>query len=408
MKPSRIFGVVGLVLLAGVLSAQNSPQKGTIRKIDADKGTLTIAADGKDVVVKVTAETKVMNANGKQITEPFKDNVFKAGTSVLFKTDGDTLVGIRALGAGGKGPPFVKVDSSKLVPLSELGDKEYKDGYKGGFYPDGKNERPQDHEAAGLRFAKQIQPRSDAGKVHLKGKIVLLSVGMSNTSQASNGFQKVLVGATGVNPHVVFVNGAQGGMTAARIQDPDSADGTKYWGEVDLRLQNAGVARDQVQVIWIKEADGGPSQGFPGYAKKLEVELTRIVQIFPKRFPNAKLVYLSSRTYGGFATTALNPEPYAYESAFSVKWLIERQIKGEAGLNFEAGKGEVRAPWLSWGPYLWANGSKKRADGFSYEPGDFTANDGTHLTASGMEKVGRLMLQFFQNDSTSRTWFLAK
>jgi hypothetical protein len=57
---------------------------------------------------------------------------------------------------------------------------------------------------------------------------------------------------------------------------------------------------------------------------------------------------------------------------------------------------------------LWANGSKKRADGFNYEPGDFTANDGTHLTASGMEKVGRLMLQFFQNDSTARAWFLAK
>ena len=408
MRPWRIFGVVGLVLLAGVLSAQDSPQKGTVKKIDPEKGTLTIAADGKDVVVKVTAETKVMNAKGKQITEPFKDNDFKAGTSVLFKTDGDTLVGIRALGAGGKGPPFVKVDSSKLVPLSELGDKEYKDGYKGGFYPDGKNERPEDHEAAGLRFAKQIQPRSAAGKVNLKGKIVLLSVGMSNTSQASNGFQKVLVGAAGINPQVVFVNGAQGGMTAARIQDPDSADGTKYWGEVDLRLQNAGVTRNQVQVIWIKEADAGPNQGFPGYAKKLEVELTRIVQIFPKRFPNANLVYLSSRTYGGFATTALNPEPYAYESAFSVKWLIERQIKGESGLNFDAGKGEVRAPWLSWGPYLWANGSKKRADGFSYKPGDFTANDGTHLTASGMDKVGRLMLQFFQNDSTARAWFLAK
>ncbi len=168
------------------------------------------------------------------------------------------------------------------------------------------------------------------------------------------------------------------------------------------------MTRDQVQVIWIKEADAAPNQGFPGYAKKLEVELTRIVQIFPKRFPNAKLVYLSSRTYGGFATTALNPEPYAYESAFSVKWLIERQIKGESGLNFDAGKGEVRAPWLSWGPYLWANGSKKRADGFSYQPGDFTANDGTHLTASGMDKVGRLMLQFFHNDSTARAWFLAK
>src|SRR5207249_1794375 len=108
------------------------------------------------------------------------------------------------------------------------------------------------------------------------------------------------------------------------------------------------VTRAQVQVIWIKQADIAPQEGFPGYAKKLEGELSNIVQIFPKRFPNAKLVYLSSRTYGGYATTPLNPEPVAYESGFAVKWLIERQIKGEDGLNYDAKKGHVKAPWLSW------------------------------------------------------------
>jgi len=491
MKSWRIFGVVSLVFLAGVLSAQDGPQKGTIKKVDADKNTLTLTADGKDLVVKVTTETKVMDAAGKQIEEPFKDKVFKAGANILFKVDGDTLLGIRiggdakqppsgirvgkigaidldkltvtfktpdkdieaiateqtqffeakgnnikerlqnfkvgaevnflvqqkdgknylagirALGAAGKQPPVVKVDSSKLVPLNELGAKEYKDGYKGGYYPDGKNDRPKEHEAAGLRFAKEIQPRNADGKIDAKGKIVLLSVGMSNTSQASQGFQKVMAAAEGVNPHVVFVNGAVGGQTASRIQNPDSPDGAKYWGIVDQRLKEAGLSRDQVQVIWIKEANAGPKEGFPGYAKKLEEELTRIVQIFPKRFPNAKLVYLSSRTYGGYATTPLNPEPYAYESAFSVKWLIERQIKGEDGLNFDAKKGDVKAPWLSWGPYLWANGSKKRDDGFSYDVSDF-AGDGTHHSSTGSEKIGRLMLQFFQNDSTTRPWFLAK
>jgi hypothetical protein len=292
--------------------------------------------------------------------------------------------------------------------LNELGEREYKDGYKGGFYADGKNERPEAHEAEGRRRAKEIQPRNGEGTPHPQGKIVLLSIGMSNTSQASNGFQQALAAAEGINPKLVFVNGAVGGMTASRIQDPESADGIKYWTEVDDRLRKAGVTRAQVQVLWIKEADGGPKDGFPLYAKKLEKELATIVQIFPKRFPNAKLVYLSSRTYGGYATTPLNPEPYAYESGFSVKWLIERQINTDAALNFDAKRGEVRAPWLSWGPYLWANGSKKRADGFSYTSGDFTAKDGTHLSASGMEKVGRLMLQFFQNDSTTRSWFLAK
>ena len=44
-------------------------------------------------------------------------------------------------------------------------------------------------------------------------------------------------------------------------------------------------------------------------------------------------------------TTGLNPEPYAFESAFAVRWLIGRQLDGKEGLNFDAAKGPVRAPW---------------------------------------------------------------
>jgi Cu/Ag efflux protein CusF len=426
MKPMRALSLFGIVLLAGILSAQDSPQKGAnadkkngggqvrmakIAKIDRDKMTITLNVQGKDLDLIMTEKTQVLDAKGDNLKERLQG--FKIGADVFFKAEQKDgrgyLFGIKLAGGGGKGrPPFVKVDSSKLVPLNQLGDKEYKDGFKGGFYPDGKNNRPKDHEAAGLRLAKDVQPLDADGKPHPQGKIVLLSVGMSNTAQASNGFQRVLKSADGVNPHVLFVNGAVGGMTASKIQNPDSVDGKQYWGEVDAFLKKAGVTRAQVQVVWIKEADGGPGQGFPGYAKKLEEELVRIVQLVPKRFPNVKLAYLSSRTYGGYATSPLNPEPYAYESAFSVKWLIERQIKGESGLSFAAGQGDVKAPWLSWGPYLWANGSSKRTDGFSYDKDDFTANDGTHLTPAGQEKVGRLMLRFFQTDTTTRSWFTAK
>ena len=149
----------------------------------------------------------------------------------------------------------------------------------------------------------------------------------------------------------------------------------------------------------------GPSQGFPGYAKKLQEELAKIVRLLPGRFPNVQLVYLSSRTYGGYAKTPLNPEPYAYESGFSVKWLIEQQIKGEATLNCDPKMGAVQAPWLSWGPYLWANGATKRKDGFSYDEGDFAA-DGTHQSPSGQRKVGRLLLDFFKSDTTTKPWFV--
>jgi hypothetical protein len=195
-------------------------------------------------------------------------------------------------------------------------------------------------------------------------------------------------------------------MTAFRIKDPgDNASGTKYWTIVDERLKAARATREQVQVAWIKQADAGPTSGFPKYAETLRDELRQVVQQMHRRFPNLKLVYLSSRTYGGYATMPLNPEPYAYASGFSVKWLIEVQLKGEKALNFDPKKGEVKAAWLSWGPYLWANGKTKNQDGLFYEPDDF-GKDGTHPTPSGRAKVANQLLDFFKADATAKRWFL--
>ncbi|MGC3967510.1 MAG: hypothetical protein QM775_09120 [Pirellulales bacterium] len=132
------------------------------------------------------------------------------------------------------------------------------------------------------------------------------------------------------------------------------------------------------------------------------------MQVVHERFPNCRLAYVSSRTYGGYATTRLNPEPYAYESGFAVKWLIEEQLKGGAELNFDAAKGPVRAPWLSWGPYLWAEGATPRkADGYSYAPTDFSG-DGTHHSQQGLRKGGEQVLKFLRADSTTKNWFSAK
>jgi Cu/Ag efflux protein CusF len=386
----------------------NQIQRGKLKKLDVDKMTITLTQGDKDHTYPLAEDMQVL-AQGKDLKERLK--TFKEGQEVNFrvrKRDGKELVdGLAQPGAGGGGggqaPP--KVDTTKFKSLPELGNDEYH-GYKGGLYADGKNERPAGHEKAGIALAKQVQPLDADGKPSADGKIVLLSVGMSNTLQASEGFGRLLVKEEDKNPHLVFVNGAQGGMTAMRIQDPeDSREGTRYWNTVDERLRQAGVTRAQVQAIWIKQADAGPSSGFPTYAKTLQEELQKIVQLFPSRFPNAKLVYLSSRTYGGYATTRLNPEPYAYESGFSVKWLIEDQLKGEAALSYDPAKGKVRAPWLSWGPYLWANGTTKNAAGLSYDAKDF-GNDGTHPSNSGVDKVAHEMLRFFKTDSTTKPWFL--
>ncbi len=394
--------------MPGVALAQpDGIERGKVKKIDLDRLTITLTQDGKDRNLAITEETRVLGAEGKSLKERFAD--IKQGAEVQFKPGRrggkDVLVGIKLAGQAVPPPRIAKVDTSKLRPLPELGKDEYQ-GYPGGLYPEGKNERPAAQEKAGVALAKQVQPLDADGKPNADGKIVMLSVGMSNTSQESDGFRRLQSRDPDRNPQLVFVNGAQGGMTAKAIQDPDDrGSGTRYWNTVDQRLQDAGVTRAQVQIVWIKEADAGPREGFPKYAKTLQEELGRIVRLLPSRFPNVKLVYLSSRIYAGYATTPLNPEPYAYESGFSVKWLIESQIKGDAVLNYDPAKGSVRAPWLSWGPYIWANGTAKGSSGLTYEPGDF-GNDGTHPSASGVEKVAREMLRFFKTDSTTKPWFL--
>ncbi|HEV8094368.1 MAG TPA: hypothetical protein VGP71_01495 [Burkholderiales bacterium] len=388
-----------------------APQRGKVKEVDVERRTITLIVDEKELVLAVTDRTEIRGARGDTLVERLRS--FEPGNDVMFiavdRHGSKVLVGMMKAGgdAGNRSSQPLSPDHAALKPLDELGTSEFQ-GSVGGLYPQGQNARPKRHEDGGLRLAAQVQPRDTDGAPDPAGKIVLLSIGISNASQASQGFESLLAAYRGKNPRLLFVNGA-GGMTQEALRNPDDRDsGARYWADVDRRLRQAGATRAQVQAIWIKVALVAPDEGFPEYAKRLQSVLTRVVQILAQRFPNAKLAYLSSRTYGGFAKTPLNPEPYAYESGFSVKWLIEEQLRGNPDLNYDAAKGTVKSPWLSWGPYLWANGENKRAaDGLSWEAADFS-DDGTHLSAAGQRKVGQLLLDFFKSDSTTAGWFNAR
>jgi Cu/Ag efflux protein CusF len=388
-------------------------RRAKVKKLDIERMTITLSADGKDHELALSeTETQVLGGAGKDLSEKLKD--FKDGADVQFlagSRDGKAVLrGIRLADAPGNRPagPAARVspDTSKFKPITELGDAEYQ-GFKGGLYPDRKNDRPAAHEAAGVALARSVQPLDEDGKPSDDGKVVLLSIGMSNATQEFSAFKRNADRDAERNPKLVIVDGAQGGMTAAVIRRTDDGGrGQQFWTTVDQRLDNARVTREQVQAAWVKEADAGPTQPFPQHARLLQSELADIARVLHERFANLKLVYFSSRTYGGYATTRLNPEPYAYESGFAVKWLIEQQITGDESLNFDAAKGAVKSPWLSWGPYLWANGAQPREDGFYYNESDF-GGDGTHPSPPGQQKVAELMLKFFKSDTTTQPWFLA-
>jgi hypothetical protein len=279
--------------------------------------------------------------------------------------------------------------STGLPALIDLGPESY-GGYSGGLYPGGLNEPSPEYRQEGLAAAQRIQPLDRFGQPYPGGKVVLLSIGMSNATQEFSAFKRWADADAQKHPSLAIVDGAQGGWDAVDISKPTA----EYWAEVDRRLRSAGVSRSQVQVAWLKEAIANESAAFPTDAQKLRFRLREIVRIMAERYPSLQIVYLASRTYGGYSTRPLNPEPFAYESGFAVKWLIEERITGEAS-----------GPWLAWGPYLWTDGTRGRSDGLTWTCAD-TVADGVHPSASGQRKVAELLLSFFRTEPTANSWFL--
>lgn len=306
------------------------------------------------------------------------------------------------------------------MPLTDMGTANYL-GFAGGLYPNAANTVPATHAAEGLRRGNALRPLNATGRPDAAGKYVLLSIGMSNTTQefCSGGsglpcdewtFTGQATRDGSVNhTSLAIVNGAMGGRSASFWDSPSDAD---YDRIRDTRLAPQGLSEQQVQVVWLKVANPGPSVSLPSPQADADTLLSQmgdIVRALKIRYPSLQQVFVSSRIYAGYATSSLNPEPYAYESGFAVKWLVEAQIRQMAGGGADPRAGDLayeRAPWLAWGPYLWADGTNPRPDGLVWERTDVEA-DGTHPSRSGQAKVGSLLLAFFKQSPQARCWFVS-
>ena len=301
-------------------------------------------------------------------------------------------------GGGGARPANQRPAPERLTPLTDLGATERYAGEDGGLYGGGHNTPPEPHRRAAVEELAKIRPLTAAGEAAEDGTIGFVAISMSNATQEFARFKQLADASPLKSPRVTIVDCAQGGQAMAQWAPVDG----RPWAEAKRRLAAAQVSPLQVQVAWIKLANVAPAGSLQEHGRKLERDTLAVLQQARALFPNLRIAYLGSRTYGGYAVGGLNPEPYAFEGAFAVRWLIARQLQGDAALA------PAKAPLLLWGPYLWADGPRgRKLDALVWERGDF-ADDGVHPSAAGRQKVAGLLLDFCTTDPLAKPWFTGK
>jgi hypothetical protein len=270
-----------------------------------------------------------------------------------------------------------------------------------------------------------------------------------------------------VGSHVFVFNGALGQQT---LDHWDPTDKGYFWTHntcdwdlyntynpecnyyrVQTDLATNSFSEKQVQAIFIKTSDSYPQCDLKDLycnhnitdtpdAYQSEIYLGDILRYLKcctldanhhstgiPRYPNLKQVFVTSRIYGGYANgnavhTCLMTEPFAYEEGFGVQRLIVARIDR----NISDYAGDVRypesAPWVDWGPYLWASGTTARSDGLAWCNGQFLFQchfgdrdvrygdlayptiywgDFTHPALTGLQKVANQLVNFVSGSTVS-------
>src|SRR5437867_857694 len=94
--------------------------------------------------------------------------------------------------------------STGNIPINDLGAGTYM-GFQGGLYPGGQNAPPAGHAAAAQLMAGQIVSRDASGNPSPDGKVLMLSIGMSNTTHEFSVFERQEDLNAGRNARVVII-----------------------------------------------------------------------------------------------------------------------------------------------------------------------------------------------------------
>jgi hypothetical protein len=280
-------------------------------------------------------------------------------------------------------------DPSSLRPFTDRA--IFMDKYQTGLYPDGKNDMPAAHRKAGERVAATLRPLDADGKPSPDGKILALTVGHSNCNMYFGALQKRLQqNAARLHPRFELLNAAVGGQQLPEIVQLQG----KVWDRQKQLLTAPGLSARQVQVVFFhttyhpwKNTTKAVPRPFPQTMEKMQADMAKVLRHLVGLYPNLKIAYVTADGFRHFTGW----EPHVWQEAFAIKWLIESQIRGDAGTAFE---GADRAlPWLQWGPYIWDNTWGKEY---------FT--DGVHPAPKALDVFVEKYWTHLGADSVSRAW----
>lgn len=418
-KPFPIMAILALVVLAAA-ECRSFAQTNTQALIDPARGRQLMQKSSSGETLTTEEQAYL-----ERVKQTIRDRAGQNG-------------GGKSPAAKGPIEPVNPNDWKNLIAITDM-TAPYK-GEDGGLYGSGKNEPPEAHREAHVKESHKIRPLDPNGAPSDDGKIGLITIGFSNTNMESEDFKRTADADPKKSSKVVIVNGSIGGRSAVmwaldgaellpkaeqerldkqmdllgmpKSKRKSAIDTPKdTWPTLANRIEAAGLSAKQVQACWLKhvEANPKPLGEFPAHARALQADISSILNIAKQHYPNLHVVYFSSRTFGGWSGRASgSPEPYAYESGFGTRWVVQSQIKGDAQLNYDPARGEVKSPLVLWGPYLWAQGDTPReVDGMTWTQNDVQP-DRLHPSPAGSKKTTALLLNFFKtNEGTSR-WFVKR
>ena len=315
------------------------------------------------------------------------------------------------------------------IPIMDMTTAQNYYGFQGGLYENVTDAVPADHDADGKTFAAQVLPINSGQK----NAVVMLGIGMSIAGDEMAQVIKDWQTTTGTNTtSLKLINGAEGGATACvwtfAFDAPTACDNPIWPNNLYDFLKSqffthTGYTESQVEVVYFESVERCPTTGsLPSPnadAYVYEGFLGGVARALKQRYPNVKMLVMTSRNYGGYDKECTSPEPYAYEYGFSTKWAIQAQINQIRTGEIDPIAGDVSytsAPWMVWAAYTWANGPIPRSDGLIWCDGQTAPpcngevdiqSDGLHPNATGQIKLGNLLMNFFMNSPYTTGWFLA-